>query len=116
MNKPKELTGEVKKFEDAILHHRYGMDDPKAKLWLHRPDYITNLLDFYTQPFKPEMIEEYFEGAEVNGIEVYTRHYDTFGEISIAKRDETSGTNYYPKTLSDFVDACVNLEIKLVWK
>lgn len=87
MTKPKELSGIVFKFENVA----YLSDNLEDNL---------NIKEFYTQPFKPEMIEEYFNNTLQLG-EGRALVY----EYKIRKL-----------TLSDFIDACINSNIELEWK
>ena len=128
MNKPKELTGEVKKFEDLdiTMFMKERNNTREAELcgsmrfssWNHNQVKL-----FYTQPFKPEMIEEYFEGilksydnfCFPDGNSVDCEDYEEFGMIIIDM--DNSGMPFHNiKTLSDFIDACINSDIKLRWK
>lgn len=97
---PIELQGEVQKFEDAVHsiveYHHYGGGSSD--------DIINSILrckDFYNQNFKTEMIEEYFESK--TNIKLVAKNLIT--EYVIQKR-----------TLSDFIDACLNSDIKLTWR
>ena len=94
MIKPKELTGEVTKFEDGC---GYYVSDGTLYGWMVND----NIRDFYTQSFKPEMIEKYFTKPK----EVSTEYYN----LGIFPR---------PKSLSDFIDICLSpdIGIKLEWK
>lgn len=130
---PKELQGKpVEKFEDWLE-------------WLivigNFLREIVIYLRFLRQPFNPAMIEEYFEGMN-NNMAKYTNiwEYDCndgffirmdkgMGELVIyiggvgycPEDDIYSYTRYtrlypQPQTLSDFIDACLNSDIKLTWR
>ena len=68
MKLPKELKGEVKKFElEALLViQAFSTEFLKGGEYLepihHELMQLNDIGHFYTQPFKPEMIEKYFEG------------------------------------------------------
>ena len=129
MNKPKELIGEVKKFEDLIKSFING--DPSqinSNAHYQMLIYLFKITDFLTQDFAPSMIEKYFEGWEkvdadthlisrVNNtdIEIYfnAEGFLEFWAIDLNGLDFTFPT---PKTLSDFISNCLNADIKLEWK
>ena len=107
MKKPEILKGEVLEYVD-LVNHNYS---------------ITQTLGFYLQPFKPEMITEYFEGWELKGrtiaildnllsIDFYER--GRFMEINgeyLARKVEW--TMPYPLTNSQFITNCIQAGIKL---
>ncbi len=106
MKQPRNLEGEVKKFEDLLYYYEQydimGAD--------------SNIHDFYTQPFKDEMVNKYFDYNEMVSI-LHNKQlkYHQFSVLlkqgySIRIADEAL------KTLSDFIDACLNSDIKLTWK
>ena len=109
MDKPKGLSGKVYKFEDIA----YLYDDDMENLETRQ---------FYTQPFTSDMIEKYFEDLDfewetyyedIDGAEI--RYYEdpySIGDDFVVLFSFTPA----PKTLSDFIDACINSEINLVWK
>lgn len=113
MTKPKELSGIVFKFEDVA----YLSDNLEDNL---------NIREFYTQSFKPEMIEDYFEGWKLKPYlnnnsflpvispqkEVY--YYDIHCHSIEDTFNDIVGLRI--KTLSDFIDACINSNIELEWK
>lgn len=103
MNKPKELIGKVKKFEEIQCKDLLkGQSTVNSVIHQQSNCYtlLTRLRHFYTQPFKPEMIEEYF----VNSLQL--------GEArALAYQYEVRKL-----TLSDFIDACINSNIELEWK
>lgn len=119
MKKPKELIGKVRKFEDWYIRSISGM----AGLPVQKTE---DILNFYTQPFKPEMIEEYFEGWKLKPYlnnnsflpvispqkEVY--YYDIHCHSIEDTFNDIVGLRI--KTLSDFIDACINSNIELEWK
>ena len=145
---PKELKGDVQKFEDyfssqlAILDRATFDDLVKGYHKLSQMMFaVTEALDFYTQPFKPEMIEKYFEGWEIERyvggndfcfinekgrVSFFHNNYirdgyriDFLIEAVETKRHlylKTFFAKSYPKTLSDFVDVCLNSDIKLKWR
>lgn len=128
MDKPKQLTGEVKRFINEVVLERH-----QEKLL---PSYYKQLLDnrtlraFYNQPFKPEMITEYFKGwkisKEKNGlnIECKPKYYIDWktGDIPAIS------FHYYPnpfpfliffrdpEILSDFITLAISAGITLRWK
>ena len=118
MGIPKELQRkEVQKFEDWIMSKKVH------DVINIRETVIADVRDFYTQQFKPEMIEEYFEGWKGYGAdsEMHNQNYEWIkgkDRVSVGN----SGNIYLgiktiiPKTLSDFIDACLNSGIKLNWK
>lgn len=133
MNIPKELQKtEVQKFEDLVGILVYAQTEilkGGEEIRTHFNN-ILNIVDywyFYTQPFSPTMIEEYFEGVLSakttyclpNGEEVHCEDWDDEGIIYFmesADKHSQCWVNRLIKTLSDFIDACLNSDISLRWK
>ncbi len=121
MNRRESLTGEVKKFEDAI------MEDPN-RVPENSLRFIDELQAFYTQPFTPDMIE-LFEGWELipqmkgsPNAKMDFMGYCSNGTLALEYVSDEDIDNIVekkfspmPKTLSDFIDACLNSDIKLTW-
>ena len=89
---------------------------------------MIDLEDFYSQPFKPELITELFEGwEEYTGIhDLYYNNYKS-QEVRFNKnnkhlydiyQDSLSRcvTFYKPRTLDDFITDCQRAGIQLIWK
>lgn len=132
MNKPKELKGEVKKFEEWVrdVGIHFFVLYRAADLELSNEIMLgwKKIVSFYTQTFKSEMIEKYFEAKNINTEEykqiifsinkkdVYITTIES-GELWFSGRDYGKSIKHnHPKTLSDFIDACLNSDIKLNWK
>jgi len=110
---PKELKGDVQKFEDVCGYYFTLFD------YVHWRKCLAPILDFYTQPFKPEMIEEYFEGWKKE--KIFGISYESGKDFVITAENLAFAVNrkmsdIKPKTLSDFVDVCLNSDIKLKWR
>ncbi len=88
---------------------------------------------FYSQPFKPEMITELFEGwgfqhiHTIGGIKISGKRYRNLGyEIEVTFYDAqyydiAQGVDditdfIYPRTLDDFINDCARAGIELEWK
>ena len=93
---------------------------------------LINLASFYRQDFQLEMIQKYFDITVIPGLSFYTsdRHkidaseYVSGGVLFLTKHkglpgnygDFVLGVPFHGiKTLSDFVCACLNTDIKLNW-
>ena len=110
LDKPKFLIGEVKPFEYAYeyVYHIYeGVRFEQTKA-------------FYTQPFKPEMIQEYFEGWKENPKGGYIK-----SSVRIFFWNEMVVKNYsadeqfqfpVPQTLQHFISDTQRAGITLRWK
>ena len=130
MTKPEILKGEVKEFvriaEDEI--HNFARSTITENM-----DDFYDLIAFYSQPFQPEMITEYFEGWEKNKGEKYcvmsittnadisfTRNFPLKCEAGwVWKYESTSMLEYFeliPQTLSQFITNCIQAGIKLTWR
>ena len=87
---------------------------------------------FYSQPFKPELTTELFEGWELTEYKehevlvLYTNKYSRISfsyfydnggyEIYPDKQDQHTSWLYpYPRTLDDFINDCKKARIKLRW-
>lgn len=77
--------------------------------------------DFYSQPFKPELITELFEGwEEISAITywsataVFAFHLDSFG-IS-TKNPEKTCWIFFPRTLDEFIIDCQKAGVELIWR
>jgi hypothetical protein len=95
------VKGEVQKFEDAIDVAMAVESDQEAF------ENITKLQNLYTQPFKPELIEV-FEGMSRSPLDNELYYVDKTQWVTIQNKNV--------RTLSDFIDACINLDIKLKWR
>jgi hypothetical protein len=91
-----------------------------------------NALSFYSQPFKPELITELFEGWEAN-FEICSKctiknlkDYSTFDfwvdiwNNYILWEPHTKGELFwnlmFPRTLDDFINDCQRAGIELKWR
>ena len=142
---PTELKEkEVEKFETLDIFYNYEYTPCKSDCEnledaLYISDRIVIIRKFYTQPFEPEMIVKYFEGiCTVKSLSIGNRVvFDVYNSrILIKKHRDGQDIRYSVKvslmdyklvlcekfstsrivTLSDFIDSCINSEIKLVWK
>ena len=88
-------------------------------------------IDFYSQPFKPELIKELFEGWEIHFSDQFSlydiykcmeREYFIFLNKDFSGAGYKSNTSfgycntYYPRTLDDFINDCKRAGIELEWK
>jgi len=74
------------------------------------------LKDFYSQPFKPELITELFEGWKYE-TDLYEGLYYNPKTSKIIRRDGDVGLNTYaPDTINDFISDCNRAGIELNWK
>ena len=118
MKTPKELQGkEVQKFEDLALN--CAIDNRIVPITLG--GVIANYHHLYTQLFKPEMIEYFSEWIATEdedknlGKSTNINISDSIDEVEL--NFESSFYQFMPiRTLSDFIDACLNSDIKLRWK
>ena len=98
--KPEILTGEVKEFIELAPSFEYSYE---------------LMVKFYSQPFQPEMIMEYFCDIERLAGEYLldsNKGYANFGCYgNIFGRDKSQ-----PKTLSQFITNTIQADIKLTWK
>ena len=126
--KPKQLTGEVKRFIDEVIFAGITVECVKDSSYAN---HYNKIQDFYNQPFKPEMITEYFEGWELSDCwqrynyfrKGETRYRQTItigiGEMGCypyKPNGERIDIGVKPKTLSDFITFCLAADIKLRWK
>jgi hypothetical protein len=128
---PKELQGhKVQKFEDlsSDLLTEFQSEFLKGDT---KPIKLVLLLEtnlFYCQPFEPKMIEDYFKvGIEKltekcwgdEFIEMYYTQDDFHGVQLYTETVELENHtlfSFHPNTLSDFIDACINSGIDLIWR
>jgi len=119
--KPKYLIGEVKEFINELdlssICKCTASDDV---------DELEVLRLFYSQPFQPEMITEYFVGW----VERTSKTKEFFSNPGlmvtiyfISKNNWNIEQNrwglcfeYFSETLSQFITNCIQAEIKLEWK
>jgi hypothetical protein len=101
-------------------------------LWDIADSYDMSLLDFYSQPFKPELICEFFEGWKYSEQDINfdfcidSAKQKILLSICINKYiliNTDSGTDYldntylfYPRTLDDFINDANRAGIELVWR
>ena len=80
-------------------------------------------IDFYSQPFKPELITELFEGWEFdkrsltafrNSVDTETVEFDVNGKMKIHQL--STDVFPYPRTLDDFINDCKRAGIELEWR
>lgn len=97
--------------EDALIY---------AKA-IEKKGYVCNAI-FYSQPFKPGLITELFEGFIPTGHEQDYSHTSDYDFQFKTKRYmihyglEITITNSYPRTLDDFITDCQRAGIELEWK
>lgn len=88
---------------------------------------IKRILDFYNQPFTPEMLQEYFEGFEYSDHFnricykyhnlLYLKEYTIGGNKCFDLRiDSFEKVNKDYLTLNLFISLCLNRDITLTWK
>ena len=137
--KPEELKGKVSKFEDLLnksftnlidklnveeLDEQYMLKTFKLQELFFIIIYVNR---FYMQPFEIEMASKYFTGIKVDKhfIILLNTSYE-FLIVSprtmflqwtpIKKNHEVIFRFPTPKTLGDFIAACKNSNIELIWK
>ena len=137
MTKLKELTGKVAKFEDCYrdtlnkiisIRLRRTIDNLESiakELTSYEVDatiILQDLIDlhkFYTQPFEPEMIEEYFKVKRI-GISTFLlpnkKVFEVYRLDDEFVLNNIQGLELLVPTLSDFIDTCLNSNIELEWK
>ena len=80
------------------------------------------ILDFYNQPFTPEMLQEYFEGWEMEDEITNKRYYfeiiglyyyERNSEWRVYDREDNS---YCFKSLNDLITLCNLAGVELTWK
>lgn len=106
--KPKVLKGEVREFIDL----------PEG--WYSTKVY-KNCKLFYNEPFKPEMITEYFEGWEKyweeNNADNFTNNKNLISVYKDKSQVWFSNMHWHkPKTLNQFITNCIQAGVKLIWK
>jgi hypothetical protein len=82
---------------------------------------VMNVEDFYSQPFKPELITELFEGWEWNGENVSSNEtlivdiswQSDYLVITFIEKDIYF---FFPRTLDDFITDCQRAGIELTWR
>ena len=91
--------------------------------WSENEDGDWDILKFYSQPFKPELITELFEGWETKDFSLYKNdnsHRDIRFNDGITYNFELNDfieeNNYYPRTLDDFINDCQRAGIELEWR
>ncbi len=94
---------------------------------------LDKLIQFYSTPFKPEMITEYFEGWEkyfeddyknrariflTNGVDgiTYDRDFYLLGKNGLAVNEWEMGDYIRFATLNDFISDCERAGIELTFK
>lgn len=125
---PKELQGTkaipfMEWCNNAIILYRktYGNDNEIDIFKIKR------ILDFYNQPFTPEMLQEYFEGFEYSDHFnricykyhnlLYLKEYTIGGNKCFDLRiDSFEKVNKDYLTLNLFISLCLNRDITLTWK
>ena len=137
--RPEILKGEVREFIDWVQQDCYmriydqDEDGNITKDSELDEQLLFEMIPFYSQPFQPEMITEYFEGWEKNKGEKYcvmsittnadisfTRNFPLKCEAGwVWKYESTSMLEYFeliPQTLSQFITNCIQAGIKLTWR
>ena len=80
------------------------------------------LEEFYSQPFKPELITELFEGWKVTGTTYYPKErFNVVFDDPIYYKifDFSEGYDYLimlPRTLDDFIRDCERAGVELIWR
>jgi len=112
----------------SYLEYNQQTDGDLVPLWAL--DAWGNSTNFYSQPFKPEMIVELFEGWQEQEDYNYINK-DEFGYCLIQCSDDESRWNYIkqrktfateynglyiPRTLDDFINDCQRAGIELIWR
>jgi hypothetical protein len=119
MNKPEILKGEVKEFIDMAYYVVFELVTHNTTPFFER------IIPLYSQPFKPEMITEYFEGWESFEGDVLSECFrNKENEIVIGNaiyaysHIEVNEDKFptMPKTLSQFITNAIQADIKLYWK
>lgn len=107
--KPEILKEEVKEFIDVVYYLINA-----ANFY----NIFYKLYEFYSQPFQPEMITEYFEGwqCQKESSPVYWYNGKTSFTLEIDKYLGLHISKYLPKTLSQFITNCIQANINLTWK
>jgi len=91
---------------------------------------IFDIVDFYSQTFKPEMITELFEGWGLDKSVTYDFYLKKEGiVITMPNRDDPANGDFikyetieseigttYPETLNDLISDCNRAGIELTWK
>lgn len=89
---------------------------------------LDELMSFYSQPFRPELITELFEGWWYDKAkEKYLSNYEDNGKTSYLYLNICFETNYasynicgivlpFPRTLDDFITDCERAGIQLEWR
>ena len=115
--------------DDYLTKNQFGKMADRA---------IDKAIDFYSQPFKPELITELFEGVKEIYLDCSTQKSFYCPDHTIIiwfhKNSGYNGINYYddgaeeyedyspthlhflPKTLNDFIVQCNCADIELNWK
>lgn len=90
-----------------------------------------SMLDFYNQPFEPELVPELFKGWKMTVVDDIKQliHKDSFISIELYKnyivyividKDKCKCTNatrmVIPETLNDFIRDCQRVVIELEWR
>lgn len=92
--------------------------------------YYKGVAKFYSQPFKPELITELFEGWVTDATDEseypYANYWYDSSSIISAEFGEYFDNNLYllnqelilckPRTLDDFINDCQRAGIELTWK
>ena len=108
MKLPEDLKGEVKKLED-LLRENIALSPLGDTVWS-----TVEILDFYTQPFKPD--KKYFDYCGTTSIIRNEQHkyYQFSANLKHGWSIQMAVESI--KTLSDFINACLNSDIKINWK
>ncbi|MCX6154445.1 MAG: hypothetical protein NT007_09810 [Candidatus Kapabacteria bacterium] len=85
-------------------------------------NFLSNANEFYSQPFKPEMITELFEGWKEVSVknDINTVFKDDKDEICFWQDEKYYNIRFLavtnPETLDDFIRDCQRAGIELIWK
>jgi len=121
--KPGILKGEVKEFEGSCLFCFDKLNGLPEKVRINYEKFFS-LRDFYSQPFQPEMVTEYFEGWEKQKTQFSFYHDSQDAKIIIGAGEiaiEFYGTYklsvlFIGLTVSQFITCCKMADINLTWK
>ena len=123
---PKILKGkEVKEFIDFIREHITSIPNRQIEGAFNivfkdiTIGQVWSISSFFNEPFRPEMITEYF-GMRITNTEY---GFAVYGEITLKMSKsifviDTLTESYRlpaPKTLNDFIHNCLQAGLKLIW-
>jgi len=122
MNKPKLLVEAAKEFINWVQQDCYEKtyteleDGDIIKDSVLDEQLLFEMIEFYNQPFKPEMITEYFENIVTDFRGFYRCGTNTIHIGRASMRINAEWIFPLPKTNNDFIHNCIQTGIKLTWK